>query len=95
MSSLSKKGGGHRFSDRGLSASRMKQSYQVLDQILRYAIRARRLTINPATDIELPGMFRSLPRYSLRHTVFQRGPVEVGRSGVGTVAPVLVANSAQ
>lgn len=56
-------GGGHRFSDRGLSASRVKQSYQVLDQVLRYAIRARRLTVNPAADIELPGIREPEKRY--------------------------------
>ncbi|CPV78526.1 phage integrase family protein [Mycobacteroides abscessus subsp. abscessus] len=63
VSSLSEKGGGHRFSDRGLSASRVKQSYQVLDQVLRYAIRARRLTVNPAADIELPGIREPEKRY--------------------------------
>lgn len=63
VSGLSEQGGGHHLSDRGLSASRVKQSYQVLDQVLRYAIRALRLTINPATDIELPGIREPEKRY--------------------------------
>ncbi|WP_078325091.1 tyrosine-type recombinase/integrase [Mycobacteroides salmoniphilum] len=63
VSGLSEQGGGHHLCDRGLSASRVKQSYQVLDQVLRYATRARRLTINPATDIELPGIREPEKRY--------------------------------
>jgi integrase len=38
----------------GLSASRVNQAYNVLHQVLAYAVRARMLSVNPATDIDLP-----------------------------------------
>lgn len=37
-----------------LSPSRTIQAYQVVDQVLRYAIRAKRLASNPASEVELP-----------------------------------------
>lgn len=42
---------------------RVKQSYQVVDQVLRYAICARRLTVNPAIDVDLPGIREAEKRY--------------------------------
>jgi integrase len=39
---------------KGLSAARVVQAYQVLDQVLRYAVRARYITVNPADDVQLP-----------------------------------------
>ena len=47
-------GGGVRFENKGLSASRVVQTYQVLNMVLKYAIRAKRLAVNPADDVELP-----------------------------------------
>lgn len=38
----------------GLSPSRVHHAYQVLDQVLRYAMRSKRLAFNPANDVELP-----------------------------------------
>jgi integrase len=38
----------------GLSAARVIQAYQVLDQVLRYAVRARYISLNPADDVQLP-----------------------------------------
>jgi integrase len=38
----------------GLSPSRVNQTYNVLHQVLAYAVRARMLSVNPATDIDLP-----------------------------------------
>src|SRR6202011_2197253 len=38
----------------GLSAARVIQAYQVVSQVLRFAIRARYLTLNPANDVQLP-----------------------------------------
>ena len=46
--------GSYRFADRGLSASRVVQAYQVLDQVMRYAIKAKRIAVNPCDDLELP-----------------------------------------
>ncbi|BDT86456.1 hypothetical protein FMUAM8_22200 [Nocardia cyriacigeorgica] len=48
--------GSTRFEGRGLSASRVIQSYQVLGQILRFAVKSKRLASNPAEDVELPSM---------------------------------------
>jgi integrase len=41
-------------SHRGLSAARVVQAYQVVDQVLRFAVRARYIAVNPADDIALP-----------------------------------------
>ena len=39
---------------RGLSAARVVQAYQVVDQVLRYAVRTRHISLNPADDVQLP-----------------------------------------
>lgn len=39
---------------KGLSAARVVQAYQVIDQALRYAVRSRYIAINPAADVQLP-----------------------------------------
>jgi integrase len=39
---------------KGLSAARVVQAYQVVDQVLRFAVRARYIALNPADDIALP-----------------------------------------
>lgn len=41
-------------SHKGLSAARVVQAYQVVDQVLRFAVRARYIAVNPADDIALP-----------------------------------------
>ncbi|WP_225344748.1 tyrosine-type recombinase/integrase [Mycobacterium intracellulare] len=38
----------------GLSPARVIQAHQVMHQVLAYAVRAKYLAVNPATDIELP-----------------------------------------
>ncbi|WP_024801222.1 site-specific integrase [Nocardia sp. BMG51109] len=48
--------GSVRFEGRGLSASRVLQCYQVFTQVLRFAIKSKRLATNPAADVELPTM---------------------------------------
>jgi integrase len=40
--------------NKGLSAARVTQTYQVVDQVLRFAVRARYISINPADEIQLP-----------------------------------------
>ncbi len=39
---------------KGLSAARVVQAYQVVDQVVRFAVRARFIAQNPADDIALP-----------------------------------------
>ena len=45
--------------DAGLSPSRTRQAHQLLSMILKAAVRARRLTVNPAVGTPLP---RAIPR---------------------------------
>ena len=40
--------------DGGLSAARVVQAYQVLDQTLAYAVRTRYIPVNPADHVQLP-----------------------------------------
>jgi integrase len=40
--------------DGGLSAARVIQAYQVVDQALSYAVRARYIPVNPADHVQLP-----------------------------------------
>lgn len=46
--------GSARWEGQGLSASRVIQAYQVVSQVLRFAVRAKHLAANPADGIELP-----------------------------------------
>lgn len=46
--------GSARWEGQGLSASRVIQAYQVVSQVLRFAVRAKHLAANPADDIDLP-----------------------------------------
>ncbi len=70
--------GSSRFEGRGLSASRVIQSYQVLSQVLRFAIKAKRLAANPAEDIDLPSMMAGERRY-LTHVEVMRLAMAAGR----------------
>jgi integrase len=38
----------------GLSAARVIQAYQVVDQVLSYAVRSRYIAVNPAESVQLP-----------------------------------------
>ncbi|MQY22459.1 tyrosine-type recombinase/integrase [Nocardia macrotermitis] len=70
--------GSVRFEGRGLSASRVKQSYQVLGQVLRFAVKAKRLAVNPAEDVELPELTMSEKVY-LTHVQVLRLGMAAGR----------------
>ncbi|MFF0455265.1 tyrosine-type recombinase/integrase [Nocardia africana] len=70
--------GGVRFEGRGLSASRVIQSYQVLNQVLKFAIKAKRLATNPAEEVELPSMLAGERRY-LTHLEVMRLAMAAGR----------------
>ncbi|WP_225729493.1 MULTISPECIES: site-specific integrase [unclassified Nocardia] len=74
---LSEKGG-TRFEGRGLSASRVIQSYQVLSQVLKFAIKAKRLAVNPAEEIDLPQMMAGERRY-LTHLEVMKLAMAAGR----------------
>ncbi len=62
----------------GLSASRVIQAHQVLNQVLRYAVRAKHLPANPADGVELPRKPETEQRY-LTHELLHRLAVAAGR----------------
>lgn len=70
--------GSVRFEGRGLSASRVTQAYQVLSQVLKFAVKAKRLPVNPAEDIELPTVTQSEKVY-LTHVQVLRLGMAAGR----------------
>jgi len=70
--------GSYRFAGRGLSASRVIQAYQVIDQILRFAIKAKRLAVNPAEELDLPQKSPAEKRY-LTHLEVLRLAMAAGR----------------
>ncbi|MEV0076185.1 tyrosine-type recombinase/integrase [Nocardia neocaledoniensis] len=63
--------GGHRFKGKGLSASRVIQAYQVLDQVLRFAIKSKRLAVNPAAEVELPSKSPAERQYLTHRQVLE------------------------
>jgi integrase len=70
--------GSVRFDGRGLSAGRVIQAYQVVSQVLRFAVRAKHLPANPADGIELPRQREATQRY-LTHEQLHRLAVASGR----------------
>ncbi|AUS33415.1 site-specific integrase [Rhodococcus qingshengii] len=78
VTGLSKSGKVTKDGTKPLSPSRTIQAYQVLDQVLRYSIRAKRLAFNPASDIELPRKADPDKRY-LSHEQIRRLAAECGR----------------
>lgn len=46
--------GSVRFEDKGLSASRVRQTHQLVGAVLKFAVRAKHLAASPADGIELP-----------------------------------------
>ncbi|KZM76158.1 integrase [Nocardia terpenica] len=70
--------GSYRFEGRGLSASRVIQAYQVLDQVLRFAIKSKRLAVNPAEEVDLPSKSPTERRY-LTHLEVMKLALATGR----------------
>jgi integrase len=70
--------GSVRFDGRGLSAGRVIQAYQVVSQVLRFAVRAKHLPANPTDGIELPRQREAAQRY-LTHEQLHRLAVASGR----------------
>ena len=69
--------GSTRFAGRGLSASRVIQTHQVVGSVLRFAVKARYIPTNPAEDVELPGKVEVEQRY-LSHEQAHRLAVACG-----------------
>ncbi|KXP00452.1 integrase [Tsukamurella tyrosinosolvens] len=69
--------GSTRFAGRGLSASRVIQTHQVVGSVLRFSVKARYIATNPAEDVELPGKVEVEQRY-LSHEQAHRLAVACG-----------------
>jgi integrase len=70
--------GSVRFEGNGLSASRVRQTHQLIGAVLKFAIKAKHLAINPAHSIDLPRLPESEQRY-LTHEQLHRVTVASGR----------------
>jgi integrase len=70
--------GSSRFDGKGLSASRVIQTHQVVGAVLKYAIKAKHLSANPADGIDLPPKHDVGQRY-LTHEQLHRLAVAAGR----------------
>ncbi|MFD6355352.1 tyrosine-type recombinase/integrase [Nocardia tengchongensis] len=70
--------GGYRFEGRGLSASRVNQAFQVLSQVLKFAIKSKRLAVNPAEEVELPSVVGAERKY-LTHIEVMKLAMAAGR----------------
>jgi site-specific recombinase XerC len=63
--------GAVRFEGKGLSASRVRQTHQLMGAVLKFAVKARHLSVNPADGIELPRLPETEQRY-LTHEQLHR-----------------------
>lgn len=69
--------GSVRFSGKGLSASRVRQANQLVGAVLKFAVKAGHLKVNPADGIALPTLPESEQRY-LTHEQLYRVAVAAG-----------------
>lgn len=70
--------GSIRFEGKGLSASRVRQAHQLVGAVLRFAVKAKHLAVNPADGIDLPSLPETDQRY-LTHELLHRVAVAAGR----------------
>ena len=70
--------GSVRFEGNGLSASRVRQAHQLVGAVLKFAVKAKHLAVNPADGIELPRLPEAEQRY-LTHEQLHRVAVASGR----------------
>lgn len=70
--------GSVRFEGKGLSASRIRQTHQLVGAVLRFAVRAKHLPSDPTRDVELPTLPETEQRY-LTHEQLHRVAVASGR----------------
>ncbi|KMO79881.1 MULTISPECIES: tyrosine-type recombinase/integrase [Mycolicibacterium] len=69
--------GSVRFEGKGLSASRVRQTHQLVGAVLNFAVRAKHLPANPADGIDLPRLPETEQRY-LTHDQLHRVAVASG-----------------
>ncbi|RUP30038.1 MAG: site-specific integrase, partial [Mycolicibacterium sp.] len=70
--------GSVRFEDKGLSPSRVRQAHQLVGAVLKFAVKAKHLSANPADEIELPRLPEVEQRY-LSHDQLHLIAVASGR----------------
>ena len=70
--------GSSRFEGKGLSASRVRQTHQLIGAVLKFAVKAKHLPTSPADGIELPRLPEIEQRY-LDHEQLHRLAVASGR----------------
>ena len=70
--------GSVRFGGRGLSASRVRQTHQLIGAVMKFAVKSKYLPSNPADGIELPRLPDAEQRY-LTHEQLYRVAVASGR----------------
>ncbi len=70
--------GSVRFEGKGLSASRVRQTHQLVGAVLKFAVRAKHLPASPAEGIELPTLPETEQRY-LSHEQLHRLAMASGR----------------
>lgn len=71
--------GSVRFEGKGLSASRVRQTHQLVGAVLKFAVRAKHLAASPADGIELPTLPETEQRY-LTHEQLHRVAIASGRT---------------
>jgi integrase len=70
--------GSVRFEGKGLSASRVRQAHQLVGAVLKFAVKSKHLSANPADGVELPRLPETEQRY-LTHEQLHRVAVASGR----------------
>jgi site-specific recombinase XerC len=70
--------GSVRFASKGLSASRVRQAYQLVGAVLKFAVKAKHLPASPADGVELPRLPEAEQRY-LTHEQLHQVAVAAGR----------------
>lgn len=70
--------GSSRFPGKGLSASRVRQAHQLVNAVLKFAVRAKHLPANPADGIDLPRLPECKQRY-ITHEQLHRVAIASGR----------------
>ena len=69
--------GSVRFEGKGLSASRVRQTHQLVGAVLKFAVRAKHLAVSPADGIEWPTLPETEQRY-LTHEQLHRVAIASG-----------------
>ncbi|MFI5508958.1 tyrosine-type recombinase/integrase [Mycobacterium sp. NPDC051804] len=70
--------GSVRFEGKGLSASRVRQTHQIVGAVLKFAVRAKHIAVSPADGVELPTLPETERRY-LTHEQLHRVAIASGR----------------